>query len=162
MLEQVLIDLPEKGGNLGCDGRPDSWRKIYSQGQRKMRTINNLLLKGGLRSGNLGRNALYNLKCNFLFGSTQEAFWFCSHVETPSLYKCREIFHLSLCLGMRLFFWEMRGNTESCCKNGMRQTTPQQDTEFTNLQRADPISPSLWWSLLWTDLPRSNEGVQSS
>lgn len=67
----------------------------------------------------------------------------------------------SPCLGRGLFFGDMCGSTESCCKNGMRQTTPRQDVEFTDLQQADPISLGLCWSLLWTDLPCGNEGLSS-
>lgn len=88
----------------------------------------------------------------------RKAFRSCSHVETPSLYKCREILNLRV-WGGDCSLGDMCGSTESCCKNGMRQTTPRQDVEFTDLQRADPISLSLCWSLLWTDLPRGNEGL---
>lgn len=69
----------------------------------------------------------------------------------------------SPCLGRGLLFGDMCGSTESRCKNGMRQTTARQDidVEFTHLQQADPISLGLCWSLLWTDLPRGNEGLSS-
>lgn len=111
----------------------------------------NWLPKERLRNGDFGKK--YSI-CPEMW----LPFWFYTG-SLKILQPCRNSFIAqtqrnlkSLCLGRGLFFGGMCGSTESCYKNGMRQTTPRQDVEFTHLQRADLISLSLCWSLLWTDL----------